>query len=242
MTQQIALVGGCPRSGTSALAKMVSCHPDVAIAHERYGGRAVAEDFGPADFLADRVREYREGDGGEHAFAHPTTKLALEKWDRAAVIGDKLPFISLLLDAAKKLPGCKVVAIIREPSGMAESFQERFRRKNDPFPHDFRKSVRLFNEGMALLRDADPEADGYSLMVVEYHQAFTNPEVPKAILEYLGVDPSVDDSYLSVQQEFIDLGRKVAASAVRGHVARTADYAAYRANLRKWQLPLETNQ
>jgi hypothetical protein len=240
--QQIALVGGCPRSGTSALAKMLSCHPDVAISHERFGGRARSDDFGPADFVAERAREHREGDCAEAAFAHPTTRRALDKRDSATVVGDKLPYVSMLLDAAKKVAGCKVVAIIREPAGMAESFQERFRRKSDPFSHDFRASVRLFNEGMALLRDADPEADGYSLMVVEYHQAFTKPEVPKAIFKYLGVDPTVDDSYLSVQREFIDMGLKVAASGIRGHVARTADYAAYRANLRKWQMPLETSQ
>lgn len=239
MTQQIALVGGCPRSGTSALAEMVTCHPDVAIAHERFGLRAASDEFSRADFLTDRAHDYREEDGGRPAFDHPTTTKALAKWDGAAVVGDKLPYMSLLLNAAKKLPGCKVVAVIREPVGMAESFHDRFRRPGDPFPHDFRQSVRFFNEGMQLLRDATPEEDGYSLMVVEYHQAFTMPKVASAILEFLGVDPTIDDSYLSVQQQFLGLGRKATMSTIRGHVARVADYASYRANLRRWQLPME---
>lgn len=188
MSQTIALVGGAQRSGTTALQRLLSLHPDVAILRERYTGRAAKGEFGPELFAADRVATFVPGDCKRDTLDKPGTQRILRKFRDAKVVGDKIPRIDLLLRAARTIPGCKVVAVLREPYGMAQSYQRRFENPDDGFSSDFRRAVREFNDLVGELDAIDPENENFDLCVVSHWDLLSDPARLGYVFDFLGVD------------------------------------------------------
>ena len=230
----VAFVTGVPRSGTSALARLLTAQPDIAIMNERYGGKLGRPDFGPQYFSAERARTLVEGES-KAAFDNPTTVAALEKWNSAAVIGDKIPNIPAVLRIAERFQDPKIIAIVRDPFSVAQSFQARRDNPQDlqwnP-NYDYAAAVEQHNRSMAALLAAR-ETLGKNLLVVGYERVFSPDADLAPIFRFLGVSEEV-----GIMAAATVLSQRTDSHRMRGKIADyvsvEADFSLYRKVLTAW--------
>ena len=118
-------VCGCPRSGTTALGRLLNQHPAIALGLERYKfvfGRRLDE-FRPDLFALPRFLDIRAEDSN-----NPNTHLA-EKFApglEMRVVGDKIPYLDRRFPHVQQaFPEARMLAIFRDPADVARSWQQR---------------------------------------------------------------------------------------------------------------------
>lgn len=202
--RRILLVTGCPRSGTTALVRLLNTHPQVAIGVERFTrrlldtGRLERELFDP-----ERFERFQKGDGNRVSFDSAATKTAVAKASHAEVIGDKSPNPAEVFKAAKAIGDVSLVVVLREPQAVARSFQvraDRARQSNEaaqywPATRDFRQGIREFNGAIAATLSFVTEIEADSelkkrirLKIVEYESMFRDRAKALDLFAFLGVD------------------------------------------------------
>ncbi|MGR3322918.1 MAG: sulfotransferase family protein [Pseudooceanicola sp.] len=188
MGQQFVFVTGVPRSGTSALAEMLTLHPEVAVMHERFGGMVDKNGFGPGLYTAERVGTYLPDDGGSRAFNHAVTQQAIDKWPPAKVVGDKIPALRNVLKQAHKFKGCKIIAIVRDPFSVSASYQARAGNRSDPWPatKNHAAAISHWNSGLNVLLEAVREKE-LDIHIVGYNDLFVEGKGREEIFEFIGV-------------------------------------------------------
>lgn len=225
----VAFVTGVPRSGTSALASLLTAHPDIAITHERFGMAVTLPDFGPDYLTAERARTFVEGDCLPEAFSLDTTQAALAKWETASVIGDKLPAVAHVVSVAQRFGPAKVIAIVRDPFSIAQSYQARADNPEDPFwPGDmgYVAAVKDHNVAMTAL-EAARETLGERLLVVCYERVFSPGADLSPIFRFLGVSPEAGaKAAAQVLSERSDRHRS--QGQIADYVSAEADFDTYR--------------
>jgi len=235
---RVALVTGAPRSGTTALVELLNCHPDIAMMNERYNRLVAREEVGLDHFLSDRLRDFQDGDGSPVAFGMDVTQQALSKLGSAKVVGDKVPRPRNMFKLAQRLGNAPVIAILREPQGMAESYMGRVRRAEMQLAkggnatwqtqRDFKAAVREFNDYVELLRDMSASKSGGTMpwLLIDYVSLFSGAFPVERIFEFLDLDPSRAsglDSVLNVRD-----AKRLAADEMKQFVGLHADYSGYR--------------
>ncbi|MCR9276256.1 MULTISPECIES: sulfotransferase family protein [Mameliella] len=236
--KSVVLVTGAPRSGTTALVELLNCHPELAVTNERYNKRLLARDLRLEHYSVDRMRRYQPDDGGKVSFEMDVTQKALAKLDGARVVGDKIPRPYEVFELAQTLGKAPVIAILREPMGMARSYMGRVRRAEMqmangktptwPVKRDFHAAVRDFNDYVALLRDMSASKLGGSApwLLVEYVSLFSGEYPVERIFEFLDLDPAKAtglDAVVGVREE---KQRKV--DELDQFVGLNADFVGYR--------------
>ncbi|GGL79148.1 sulfotransferase family protein [Wenxinia marina] len=232
MTKTIAFVGGAQRSGTTALRQFLSSHPRVAILHERFAHLANKPEFGPHLFTSDQIVEAGGEGEGQRRFDGPVMKAMAAKWDDATVVGDKIPKMHSLIAAARRVPGSKVVAIVREPYGMAQSFQKRYKNEEDGFGADFKAAVKQFNFSVQTLAAIDTRNEDFDLCVVQYHDLVADPARLGYVFEFLGVDVPSHEAMSMYQLK--DTDRRREESEIASYVSRNARVGLYRKVLERF--------
>ncbi|WP_421905358.1 sulfotransferase [Mameliella sp.] len=236
--RRLALVTGAPRSGTTALVDVLNTHPDIAIMGERYN-KLVSKRSLTLDHFSDaRLRSFDEGDGSPVSFGMPQMQNALAKLDSAKVVGDKVPRPRDMFALAQTLGKPPVLAILREPHGMARSYDGRVARaqwqiaegKSATWPvhRDHNAAIRDFNDYITLLKDMSLSTSGGTpdFLLVDYTLLFSRDYPVARIFEFLDVDPSraVDvDAVLNAQS-----AQQRALDKLNHTVSLTADMAGYR--------------
>lgn len=151
-------VAGCPRSGTTALTRLLNCHPEIVVGLERYKrifGRA--HDVKPDMFTAERFFDFRDGDTD---FAPGTPRgvdaggfyeRARAKFATARFVGDKYPQFFRFYDKLfRAFPRARVVFIARDPLRVAQSWQRRSEDNTSwPEKNDALRSVGYWNDALA---------------------------------------------------------------------------------------------
>lgn len=233
----LCFVTGCPRSGTTAMVQLLNCHPDLAITNERYFSAIKQADFGRAYFARERLDRFEQGDGYPHALKAAETLRALDKVETAQVIGDKVPHVKLVMDAAKRIGRAKVIALLRDPVSVLLSFDARARRSaahTDPDPgwpahFDHAEGLKRFNHAVRHLLAAarkTTEERGFDLLVVDYADVFRPGGGTDGIFRFLGVDPAMAEGVSAVQATLDD--RRLHRDRIHREAALGADYARYR--------------
>lgn len=225
----IAFVTGVPRSGTTAMARLLNSHPDIAMMHERYGRAVGRPDFGPRYFTTERARTFVDGDGSRSAFDNPTTQAALAKWETAKVVGVKVPKIESVLRVADRFESAKVIAIVRDPFSVALSFQVRADREGDaswPKTRGYEAAVWEHNVGMAALLEAQKRNTG-NLLVVRYEHVYSPGSDLTPIFRFLGVSPETGVQTAAHEQSFKDEEHRQRAR-IAAFVSAEAQFGSYR--------------
>ncbi|MEL6203989.1 MAG: sulfotransferase [Pseudomonadota bacterium] len=216
------VAGGCARSGTTALGKALNAHPDILLGNERYLGR----------FKSGKVtREHFEKErflGGPRGLGES----ASEAYDRARIIGDKIPDIARTYRYVfERFPGVRIVYIVRNPISVAESYEAR---KSDPSDHWMRNATnaiatwnRSVSQTLAQLRREKP------VTVVSYEKLFTSVESLGTLFGALGLDiAEADQSALAgLVEEFnttISTKARARDETLRRRIALEADTQSYR--------------
>lgn len=208
-------MAGLARSGTTALRRVLSAHPEIALGMERYkrlwsgGVDQITADL----FEKDRFFDFSDGltnltpEVGER---WSTNYAELEaKWDDATYVGDKMTTIRF--DRLHRMhPEAKFVFIVRDVDQVALSWERRAGNPDDqgwPERSDGEASVERWNLALKRIRRAvrqHPE----SAVVVEYGRFFGDPDATslKGVLAFLGLEwePRVAAEFEAAHREYVD--------------------------------------
>ena len=179
-------MGGCPRSGTTALARLLNAHPRVLIGDERYywpfENRRVTPDlFGRARFLDLREDDRHWAEGRE---PWPPGDPAA-RFDAASHIGDKYPRLADVAEhLAETLPDAQLVWIVRNPLSVAESDEARRADDADAWHFGLDRALDDWNQGVGgALRH--PGA-----LVLSYERLFVSGGDLARLFRALDLDPA----------------------------------------------------
>lgn len=249
--KRILLVTGCPRSGTTALVRLLNTHPAVAVGMERYTRRLLdTRRLEPELFEPDRFDTFVEGDCNRVSFDAKATQKARAKVGNAVIVGDKSPNPAEVFQAVTAMDNdVTVIVILRGPNAIARSFQVRAdRARTDaeaarywPATRGFQRGISEFNRSIeATLAFADrvksdPElSHRVRLKVVSYEALFQDRRAAEALFGFLGLQAEdatgLDDIYkesevLSNMRKAPIIDLAVALRAKRRDYARALDLA-----------------
>ncbi len=241
----ILLVAGNPRSGTTALTRLLNLHPDLAIGMERFSRRIMRENtLCREDFDPERFRTYNARDCHPASFDRHENVVARSKIASARVVGDKLPNVPSVLKVVGTITDLMIVFILREPLGVAYSYQSRTEAAlADPSSdegwrttRDYRAAVREFNKNIGSLarflsRYAEQSAlqQTVKISVVNWEQLFFGPkEVIDDLFVFTNVRTLSADECSEVFAQAGQLPNRARRPEIDRHVALNADYESYR--------------
>ena len=187
---------GCPRSGTTALWRLLVTHPRVVVGVERYGNRFFARDFiAPSDFERDRFFDMQAGDTfyPDLAGFNPYYDRARSLFDDALFVGDKIPKLYTRFEAlAERFPDCRVLFIFRNIFDVAASYKRRALDETDAtWRRDQGVAAAIRDWGQAIKAYED-FSDRLKILPVDYEALFFDGEGLQTMLDFLGLDPLPD--------------------------------------------------
>ena len=186
---QFLMIAGCPRSGTSALHRLLNLHPRIALGLERFNTQITNEKLKPEMFAPDRFFEVRPADTWYKDFSRfeGVYERLQRKYNRALYVGDKYPRAYAKYDfLAKTLPGCRFVYIVREIVDVAKSYEaRRAKEKNWPATRDARMAVTEWNEGN---HETLRAIGRHPVLVVSYEALFKRGDSLATLGSFLGLD------------------------------------------------------
>jgi hypothetical protein len=198
-------ITGCPRSGTSALWRIITSHPKIMLGMERFSGQMVNHELSPELYREERFYNIMHGDtsvGDSHLYL-PAPEMRHSVYKQIVYIGDKLPYLYLFLDTlAEKFSGAKVVFINRNIFDLATSYNARAEDSNDlSWNRDMRseKAIRHWTDALTKLQSIP---SGVDLACVNYESIFYQNSNIKPIFDFLGLDFSSE--VVQAHQEVIN--------------------------------------
>ena len=128
---------GCPRSGTTALWRLLTASPEIVLGVERFGMRLMTEEsIRPEHFEKTRFFQLEDGDTFYDDLDRFQSyySIARERFSDADIVGDKIPFLYYkLAHIGRQFPGAKVVFIFRNIFDVAASYQRRAENSDDHY-------------------------------------------------------------------------------------------------------------
>jgi hypothetical protein len=234
-------VCGCPRSGTTALGRLLNQHPAVALGLERYRylfGRRLGE-FHPSLFAPPRFLDIRAEDG-----INPNTHLAgkFAPGLQMRVVGDKIPYLYRRFPHVRQaFPKARVLAIFRDPADVARSWQQRADNPADSWPVEAGAAagLREWKAAVNRVRSNLPRWEG-RMTILSYEPFFRVADAPALavnfarLLAVLGLRMA-DADLLQAAATIFTPPRPAAPlalpPAIEAEAAALRDYPPYRALL-----------
>lgn len=233
-------VGGCARSGTTALADYLNHHPRVLVCQERYK-RGVSTARITRDLFAfDRILDFRPEElerppwPPEEFMRYHATMLARKDPAELAWIGDKGPWYVRYMDVlTENNPGARFIILYRPIEEVAESWNARAKDPDDPWDsgRGIEEAVETWNAAMRKTREFIQRNPTPRVLVISYHDFFyRNETVIPQISRFLGLgfDESMLGTWRGASKDFAGGRRrkKTLDEAQRSFIQRHADRAA----------------
>ena len=184
--KRLLFICGNPRSGTTALYRLVSAHRDILVGSELYIPAFNKGDITAAYFQRDALASaiFDSPAGGD-------VDALRARYDSAAIIGDKHPALfraySYLWD---RFPDCELLYIVRNPLSVAESYNERLKRDRD-WQRGHNLALIEWNRSVTeTLAELDRSRN---IIVVSYEQLFLSKDHAAKLFVALKLDPSRAD-------------------------------------------------
>lgn len=170
-------IGGCARSGTTGLVRLLNNDNRVLIGVERF--IKVRDSITPAHFEKEHFLNPTED---ETHFLEPELYERLrDKWDRGMVqyVGDKVPRyydeMNYLFDT---IPDARFLFLWRDLPGVASSYNVRAQRQDNwPKDRDYRRAVVHWNDSLKNLHDIVQKGYQDFIHVVKYESFFSGEPV-----------------------------------------------------------------
>ena len=189
--KKFIFVAGCARSGTGALAQLLSASDDIVMGMERFGHLESKGSFSltPNHFEKERFFDVRDGDTfyGNFDEFHRHDKRIREKFDSCIYIGDKRPDLYECYDEIfQTFRDAVVFFIYRNIREVASSYQGRVTEGNNwPADKNFRAAVMEWNRSLFLTREAIRK--GYDIRCVDYESVFLSHDRLDVVFSTLGL-------------------------------------------------------
>lgn len=221
-SKKYLFVCGCARSGTSALATLVSKTPDVFVGMERYISifkrtGALSQDL----FEKERFLNIQKGDSHiEHFEGRAHYHNLREKLDSASIIGDKIPSLyrgyEMLLN---NFPGCKIIFIYRNLFDVCDSWDRRAQEgKNWGEDRNWRIAIDEWNLS---IQSTLKFAEAGSVLPVSYEDLFFGNSGAEDISDYLGVQ-------VAQPQPISEIAEKTVNSVKSRDICAFGNFAAFK--------------
>lgn len=230
-------VCGPPRSGTTALARLLNTSQSLVVGIERYRKRLMqvnGEDHRSL-FGKERYFRYDTGDTDvDFNVAHPDlTQSSKRKFDAATYIGDKVPRLYRCLhNVDTAFPDCVVVYIIRDPIHVASSWQRRADSKHDRWPqrNGYQQAVIEWNQSVRFAMAAR-QRFGNRMILLSYERTFGNRRLAvwREMMRRLQLPAKPEEPtrrFLESAFRRAKADRKVDPEVLQ-YASRTADYITY---------------
>jgi hypothetical protein len=192
---QVTFVCGVGRSGTTALTTLLNGHPRVCIGIERYKYLFVREQPVSAElFTKERFFDFKSEETNIWPSHNSYTEIfpyMYSKWDRARILGDKIPHLfAVLPHTFAAFPDAKIIYIVRNIEDVAASWVARAEKPDDQWSRGFDEAIRAWNRGNTLiLRHAARAPE--SVLVVSYERLFGgSPGELLRLCRFLAIWPS----------------------------------------------------
>lgn len=232
--KRYVFVCGCPRSGTTALWRLLMSHESVCIGNERYL-RVFSENKPITKALFEREAFYNIKEG-ETFYTQLVKRYEskYETYDACQVLGDKIPTAYTRYDhIMENIPEARFVFVSRNIFDIAVSYNTRARNANDndwSASRDYRVAVHDWNES---LNSTLERRNSMPIHVVEYEELYSAQELVHGIFSFLDLDwtASVEEeigrTYAKAKELTQSKVRELSATEKR-FVCRNADFDAYR--------------
>jgi hypothetical protein len=154
MNQKYLFICGCPRSGTSAIVKLLNSHPSIAIGMERYKfyakdnmiGNINEEAFKSENFFA--IKEYQTNIVWKDFYDSLKPKFTND----LLMIGDKYPqYYNFYEKIANNFPDAQWIFMVRDILDVAASYNARALNEKDNWPENanYLRAVAHWNNSLA---------------------------------------------------------------------------------------------
>jgi hypothetical protein len=201
---------GNPRSGTTALGKLLNSSPEICLGIERY---SLDENVSASSFTKESFFDAKSANYLVRPHLYEEIK---HKFDQAKYIGDKRPrFVKFWRNTWLNLPKAKIVYIFRNIYDVACSYNARASNaalgidQSWSSVRDFSKAVKDWNEGLQEVRNL---AQFYTVYFVKYEDFFVDQLKMLHLFDYLQVntaDADVQKGMSQVHQAALSLKGKL---------------------------------
>ena len=226
---------GCPRSGTTALARLLNLDPRFAIGLERYFRRSV-DRFSLTPELFERARffDLQPGDTFWADLSH--LDFLQDRFDSVEYRGDKVPRLYEQFDQLfAAFPDARCLFVLRNIVDVAASYNVRARNVNDKqwsSDQDFRVAVRDWNRSINAFLAAKEE--GRSIRLVVFEEIFSDIAAVSKMYQWCGLDLDADAdervrAFLGGSKPVVNNNKvDLLTGAEKKFILEYSDFAAYR--------------
>ena len=242
-------VCGCPRSGTTALTRLLAAHEAIALGIERFGHLISPKNFKltPKHFEKERFFNVKRGDTfysslSDVAGGNYYSELA-EKYDDCAWVGDKRPDLyQCYPQLHSAFPDAVVLFIFRNIFDVAQSYKVRALNAEDDWPEGkgVMSAISDWNDSLNMTLAAQQTM---TIHCIQYERLFAGEDLDIApIFKPLGISnvkrpQNFFDNRLKLRAQVLEAERgAILTSDEKRDIATHADFAAYRDLMTKGQV------
>lgn len=151
-------IGGCARSGTSALTKIIGSHKNIVLGMERFNNLLDKENYSLSKnhFIKERFFDIQFGDTFYNDFNqfHSWEPNIYKKFDLSVYIGVKYTDIHKIIDELNSTFGeVNIFYIYRNIFDVAESWNKRAEKGNNwPSTKNYKEAVETWNQSLETIK------------------------------------------------------------------------------------------
>ncbi|MBD1390851.1 sulfotransferase [Neiella sp. HB171785] len=225
MPQHHLFITGTSRSGTTTIADFLRNDRAIVMGRERFAWRlAKSGGFDPSLFAKHRFCIDYQAEDSHHAVHQAYYGEAVEYFDQAKWVGDKLPSLFNHYDKLiDNFPACQVIYMVRNPYEVADSYQKRADKTQQqvaqgqsaerlwPIERNWRVAIDEWNESIAKTLDAMQQL---SIFVIKYEDLYRDTAVLEDLYQTLQLPlPAMQ---LEQWQQNADKRKQIEAKRVLG--------------------------
>jgi hypothetical protein len=216
MAQQYLFICGCPRSGTTALVRLLNSHHSLAIGMERYKYYASSKNISrinPAAFKSNTFFDLQDNQTNIN-WKYFYDELIAKYESGVKYLGDKYPhYYRFYPQINQNLGDVKWIFIIRDVFSIANSYNARAADPKDKWSKEanFQRAVEHWNESLVSTWKYQKNNPNPNLFVCEYERLFNYDfNYLNSLLDFLEVEPDsqTETFFTAMKQDWLD--KKVA--------------------------------
>jgi hypothetical protein len=246
MDKKFLFICGCPRSGTTALWRLMVAHPRIVLGVERYVLFAQQKNKSLTPELYDK-QKFFDLQPKETFYKNLVEfsryyEMAEKRYDKALWIGDKIPFLFLkYANLEATMPGANIIFIVRNIIDVAGSYQRRADRGDPTWTpdKDYKQSIADWRQSIELtLQFIADKKRNIRVHIVSYEDLFLQAADLGPLFEKLGLDvsPQVQAQYEKLMEKSGELDARrgdALTSSNRQYISLHAPFDEYRRILEK---------